>query len=1020
MKKFRANKKGNSSLFNLIFLSLITLNSFKTLTKTKIKDICSNSDDYINNYFDENQDLNEKYENFRPNPSFSINDDYIIKMLFLDKSSIGQYKENKLKKYKNLKIMLIFGLLISFAIAIIFEIHFVLRLFEGKEELRVEHKKATLLKFWKISSFCWIRYLIYNRKQKDAFYHEFREKNIPKTSRITKIFFLLISLSFLVIALICAAFNIIKSNEPEKLVNNISCALMKFLYEVKVQPFRKSNYIGLNKIILFLNDTNSNISELIIKNFITQFSIETSKKFSEWSSKLNNLDNKLADQNGKEFFIENYYSKKDYSNEDIENVEKTLFQLINITKYYPSNDSTKLLYQMNNFFHENADNIFTVIEKIYDLIIKNNLNSEKKEDDESNTVYNNIINQLDQIIDMYIDELLNNYLTNFHKNLINNHFSFLFIIDFIYLEMLGLCGILFIPLMQYGFQNQCYKNKLIIPIIFYNNLFVLLILSLFSSMKIINIKEKSIYINDLSKVVYYLLDQDNQEYLENNFDYTINNKDFNIMDENGIYKNIFYYFNYIFNSKFNITDLYNIKYSQINIQQINDLYIQLNNIISNEKNLLYFNITNPNIDTFSEELSTIIKEGILPDTNFKDVAGIGYGGSGFEAPINYLSFINIKTRKGTRYIYHVTEFDCDESWNISSYNFNEYVYRNRSDVLDCQACNNHYYKKFELYPPALLNYKEYSLEEIKERYNDLLKIVPEVYYGIIYQATGLDNFLRNDIVINQVKKLLNENENLKTLQAEIFESLNQSFFYAKQVITYFENLSEKYSNSTNINFGDLLNFDFARKDMLFILGEIELTFTSKINQYYRQHLGVYGMSIFLSVIFIVFYSLISYEIPLEKGRVEKKDKITEYTQHIRDLITQKKLEIYENKDFRNHNSNKHLNSCTNSNIGNVNVIQKEKINDNNNLNPQYNTMVCEGKSQVFSEKDLLSLNQKINNKLCGLNKFFNQSGRIYAGKKNLTVVEEEKEEDYSNAVDQSRNNIIEKELKSKASIVKII
>ena len=105
---------------------------------------------------------------------------------------------------------------------------------------------------------------------------------------------------------------------------------------------------------------------------------------------------------------------------------------------------------------------------------------------------------------------------------------------------------------------------------------------------------------------------------------------------------------------------------------------------------------------------------------------------------------------------------------------------------------------------------------------------------------------------------------------------------------------------------------------------------------------------------------------------------------------------------------------------NVNIIQKEKINDNNNLNPQYNTMVCEGKSQAFSEKDLLSLNQKINSKLCGLNKFFNQSGRVYAGKKNLTVVEEEKEEDYSNAVDQSRNNIIEKELKSKASIVKII
>ena len=1003
----------NLFLFSLLFLSLISLNSSKTITESKINDICSNSDDYINNYYDENQELNETNENLNFNSSFSIKDDYLLKMLFLNKNSADHYKQKRIKKYNYHQIFFIFVLFISFVIDIIFNIHFALRLFERREELEIQDKNATLSKFWKISPFCWIKYLIHNRAQIDSFYNEYRERNIQKLSKTIKISFLLVAFIILIISITLAIFNIIKSNKSEKLVNNMTCALMKFIYEIKEQPFRNSSYIGLDKIIPFLNNSKNNVSELNIKNFKVQFPKETSNKFSEWNSYLNNLVKKLGDQKEKEFYIETYYSQKDYQKEDIENVEKTLFQLININKYYPTNDSTKILYHINNFFHDNVDDIFNAIKKIYDFITKNQIKSVKNENQKTYNIYENIISQLSQIIDIYIDEFTNNYLPNFHNILIKKYFSLILIVDFTYLGMIGLCCLLFAPLMQYFFNKKYFNTKLLIPIIFYNNLFLLLILSLFGCTVIVNIKKKIIYISDISKVICYLFDKDNQEYLgDTSFYYTINDINFSVMDEDGIYKNIFYYLNYIINSNSNITDLFNINYTNININQISDLYLQLKNFTYNKSNLLYINLTNPIIDNFSKELSIIIKEGISPYTNFKDVAEIGYDGSGLENPMNYLSYINIRTRQENQ----IKDFDCDETWNLSTYNFDHYFYRNRYIVIDCEKCINHYYKKDELFPPALLNFLEYSLEEIKERYSDLLDRAPEIYYGIVYQATALNNFLKNDTVIKQVKKLLNYNEYLKTLQTQIFESIKQSFFQGKEIISYFQNLSQNYTNYTNITFGDLLNCNFVKKDLLFILKEIELSINN-LDQYYQLHLLVYGMSITLASIFIIFYSLISYEIPFEKGKVENKDTLNDqYAQHIRDLITQKKLEIFKSKDLKDHNSSKGLLTFGN----NINIIQEGNINNNdnnlNNLNPRYNTVIYDGENKIYNEKDILSLNNQVSNNLIEFNKFFNQTNKNNVGKKNLTVVEEEKEED-SNAIDQSRNQIIEKELKYKISSV---
>ena len=943
-----------TNLFLIIIYSFFTETSGKIFSSAEMKKICSESEDYISLFFSRDKELDEKYLNYDTNTDFLSKNKYIIQMLFLNQDALTKYKEEKLNKYNFYSILFMVLFVLSIIITIIFNGHFFYKLCGNKKEELENDKKLSFSKFYKISPFAWIRYLFCGKEKKEKFYTAYKNKKY-EINKFLKIFIILISFVLMITSVILAIYNNRELNSSETTIYNISCAMMKFLYEIKNGPFRQNNFIGLEQIKVFFNEFNTynKNSDENLEKYDESFNVETKNLISDWENYINNLNNELKNS---EFYIKSYPSNLNYTKGDIEkcsSCEKNTYQIKNIYDYYPSTDSSKTLYNINQSFHNNIDSIYNSINKINDNILTNkNTNTEENEN-----LYMNIFETSNNILDIYIDKFVTEYLPNFHESLIKDNFSFLYNIDFAYLIVLVMICILFIPLLLYTFCKKFSDNNLFMIFLFFECLFSLMIISMISSRKILYMKIKITYIDDLTKAVYFLFDEENQGYFEGNSeDYEIENTQYTIKDEDGFEKNIFYFLNYIINNDGKVSELFDMNFANIKIKEINELSEQLNKIINNKVNLMNQQLTNSYITNSENSISKIINTGLDANTYFNDI-----NGKNMVYPSLYLSYINSFTMfKNEEYS------DCDELWNISTTSFGEYVYKKKEEAIK----NNHYYRKNDLNTPALLNYLEFTLDEILTRYNDLLNNKQEMYYGIINQFKSLEYFRKDDIVISQLQKLKEYNEYLNKLESNIFDLLKQNVLLSKEITDSYISKFNKYSSDQN-NLFSFLDCDFIKKDLYFVLGEINTSFISSMEKFCKNHLLVNLINILLSTILIIFYSLISYEIPLT-GKHSYSERKTG-TSPIKD--SKKEIEKIKNKngkkDIDKESKQKEKKSSNrdnsfdflrggafmNSNIGgNVSIVRGGNNINNNNIAPQMNTFGINGNPL----NDVMNINKLIN------------------------------------------------------------
>ena len=955
------------SFFIILFFITLSKISCKIFSPSEMKDICSNSDDYINTFFANDQSLNEQYKYYTPLKNFDTKEDYTLKMLYLSDGAKKIYKSQKIKKFIILKYVFLFLFLISIFVLIDLDLHFIFRNSISEDS----NNHESIINYLKISSFAWVRYLIYNTKKRNEFYSKYKRGELPKLNKFLKIFLIIISNILLILSIFYSLYNNKNFDKSEKVTNNITCALMKLIYEIKNGPFRKqNNFIGIDLIKSFYDNFDS-IEENLEKN-IKSFNenyFNALNLMSEWDKHINDL-NEILSNKSTELVINSYPSELDKT-DDIEKYKKNCYQLQIIYEYYPSNDNTKYLNRIDKYMHDNINFINKSITEFKNITMPNSKIITLYSDSE--LIFKNIVEKFYKVFDIYINKFTDVYLTSVHDEFINNYLSFLFNIDFAYLVLLAFCVILFMPLIGYSYRKKCMENKISLVVLLYNNLFILVILSIISSIKIISMKIKTNYVDDLSKALYFLLQKENQEYFLENDDFIIDNVDYSIKDIDDIPKSIFYYLNYLINNEKQITELYQLSFADIDNELIDTLYDKIENI-----NYMDLNISNKYIKEYSRKLRKMKKEGLTSYTYFHDLSGNGFQGSGKECPLNYLTKINSITKYDKKK--ENSDFDCNEFWNISKKDFNEYIYQNKKNINI-----NHYSGKEEKNPP-LLNYLEFSLEEIIERYSDLEKNNSKIYYQIINQFKALEKFRENNITNEQISKMKEYNNELNETNNNIFKIMIQNMNLSKSIIDSYRNIFNGYAK--NYKYSSFLDFSFIKTDINFLISEIEESFIFTINKFSKNHLLVNIINYILTIILVLYYSLISYEIPILKT-------ITKSNTKSKTNIIDNNILGYSQKIIMKGGSP----FIGGSIAGNVSIINGGSTINNNNLNPKYNTIYCGRDKDIFNLDDLMSLNKEIGSKAEVFNKMATKErrGSYY------TINNEEK-----NEVDNSKIGIVDK------------
>ena len=933
------SQTGKKSIFIVLFIISFSKISCRMFLPSEMKDVCSNSDDYINIFFLNDQSLNEKYKYYTPLINFDTKEDYIIKMLYLDNEAKNIYKSKKLKQFTTLKYVFLFLFLVSIFIILDLNIHFLFR--NSYSEDNDNHR--SIIKYLKISSFGWIRYLIYDTKKMEEFYSKYKRNELSKLNKFLKIFLIFISTILLLLSIYFSLYNNNEYEKSEKATNNLTCALMKLIYEIKNGPFREQkNFIGIDLIKSFYDnfDLIEKDIEKNIKIFNENYFISLNLT-SQWEGYISNLNQVLSNKNS-ELVINSYPSDIDKI-DDIEKYNKTnIYQLQIIYDYYPSNDTTKYLYSIDNNMHNKINSINELIKEIKNIFIPNskiiNLYSN------SELIFKNIVQKFYKIFNIYINKFMEVYLKDLYEEFVNNYLSFLFNIDFAYLVLLALCSILFIPFIGYSYRKKCMENKLSLVVLLFNNLFILVILSIISSIKIISMKNKITYVDDLSKAFYFLLNKENQEYFIINDDFIINNEDYSIKDIDGTPKNIFYYINYLINNEKQIDELYKLSFSDFDNKQIDTLYEKIE--ISNYKNL---DETNEDIEQYSKELKKIENEGLTAYTYFHDLTGNGFQGSGKECPSNYLTNINLITKYDKTKQYF-SEFDCNEIWDIGKEfrNIDKYTYKKKQEIII-----NHYSSKDEKNPP-LLNYSEFNIDEIIRRYDDLKKNNSKIYYQIINQFKALENFRENNIINKQLLKMKEYNDELSEINNNIINITKQNMNSSKNIIDLYKNIFKNYAN--NYDYSSFLDLSFIKTDINFVLTEIE-EFILTINKCYKNHLIVNIINYILSITLVIYYSLISYEIPSIKTKTKTMSKSRTKINSV--VECKQKIGYIMNGGTPFYGANIG---------GNVSIFNGGSTTNYNNLNAKYNTIYCGKDKETFNVDDLLSLNKEVGSKAEVFNK----------------------------------------------------
>ena len=295
---------------------------------------------------------------------------------------------------------------------------------------------------------------------------------------------------------------------------------------------------------------------------------------------------------------------------------------------------------------------------------------------------------------------------------------------------------------------------------------------------------------------------------------------------------------------------------------MDDVFNNLSNFLSS------YDENNPNqyLCNYILKISDMIKEGLKYDTKFQDILSTGFLNSYSEYPLTYLTYVNLRTRAVTREdpSWGFKDFDCDETWNISTSNYglwtpNKYYtwYYTNSEKYLCNNCTNHYSSKNANNPP-LLNYLEFTLEQAIERYSYLKDTENnDEYNGLVYYFTAAE-FLRNSSFIEHLQKMIDFNLELTEIQNNIFILFKESVDLSKEIINEYINIYNSFKE------GDIYSSiycEFLREDLNFVLGEIKNGIINKINKLKLFHILINFINIVLSNFMIIFYCIISYNLP---------------------------------------------------------------------------------------------------------------------------------------------------------------
>ena len=862
----------------LLLISISKITSNKEVFTLKMESICSKAEDYINIFFNEYKEINEKIKNYSPNNPLTKNDEEIIKMLLFDKNAKNFYIKKKFYFLKILHIIFIILLILSIFIIIIFSIHLISKLYCQNDD--DENSKINFFKLVSISPFSFFTFFSLSKEKVKEYYNKYQSQKLFKLSKKFDIFFLIILLGLFISTLTLTIFNIIQVPIARNALNNMSCSFSKFIYELDNTPLKKSDFIGLSKIYDFLSilKENSNNLDNDLKNFNKSYNEEVKITIKKWNSLLNQINANLSDQNTMEYFIETFPSDPICGEVDCSNYTKHKYQLKLLFDYYPHNESEKrdrILYKTNEKLQEFYSTINQILEDFDHKFIyyKNqNISIDK------NSIFYKIIIKSESIFEYYINQYSLTYLEKVN-DVINSILSFINVTNYLYLILLLATIGLSIAFIQHIFLQSCMINKFILIIILINNILFILFLSILTSLKILHIKEKIIYIQDIIRGIYIIFDKKNINYFKGKSSTKINNIDINIYENDVEINQLFYYLNNIINNNGIISNLYPLNEFNSSLKDILDISNKIY-ILSYQKTTFNYSLLNNDINKYNQIINNFLTNGLQYNTNFYDVTGNGNRQTGIENPMTYLYNVNMRTRKERRDVFEFVEIICDETWNISTYNYYWFKYAPREKIL-CNGCINICTDK-----KILLNWIEYTLDEIIERYkflnyssnNDTIKI----YNELVFEFTAVEE-LRNEKIFKQVNNLKEFNSQLMKLQNDLYNQLKISLNYANDIINICKNIFSDYANENSTKLYSFLDCDFIRNDLNFILYETENYFLPELNILYQNHLLLNINSMLFSFIFLFFYSITSYQ-PLknEMEEILKKKLKDEIDKKLRD------------------------------------------------------------------------------------------------------------------------------------------
>ena len=870
MKYYSIIFKKKPQLMIFFIFSLITLKIYcEDTLDNKIKNICLKAESSVKSYFEEKQELPENFQNFELKEEIPENRiKSAIKLLLFDEETINNYLETKTKEKQFIQIIVTIIVILLIIVTLDFEIHFFFRLFCRKNIF-----EPSFINFYKISPFYWILYFILNKEKANNFYSKFLNKHMNKKNKYILFTFIFIMFAVVIVIYIITLLNSKEYDNSSQVTINVFCTSLKVLNEIQngKQILKNgSHLIGFKDINSFIYELMEN--KIIFKNYFNNYTEaynEVNNDYNEWENYLNGIQKNLSDKNSSKYFFYNYPSDPDFIKmfcnfTEPNKCKKSLYQTQFIYNYYPYDDDTKTLWKFNQNLQKNKDTIlenFKIFEHFF--IDPENLFNFYFEK------YNvkNGFSKIDSILNIAIQELLEIIKKNILNKFINSYLSDTYSFDFILLIFLGINTLLALMYIEYYCVKKYYFGRVIISVVFYNIIFFILCINFIEFDKLQKINITFSYIKEISKGIYYILNGEIKNYgdlfNEKNNTHFKNISLIMRFKDAEMNNNLFNYIIYYINNEDKLKNFLNDKILYLNKNQLKTINNTLNDIIDNKIDSTSLNYQ---ISNFSKEILKFKNEGLKHSTNFVDFTSTGFLDSYLESPLTYLTYVNIRTRKTIRKDFGFNDILCDETWNISTSDFYEckYKYKPRDFVL-CDNCIN----TCSTDKKILLNFMEYTIDEIEQRYNNLKDgINNDIYYELMYYFNATDK-LRDKIIFEQLESLYEINENLNKIQNNIFNSIKKMGYIAKQIIKIYENILNKYEKEDVI-----FNYnEFIKDDLYYLIGQIEINFSQKISKEYKSHLNINIVCILTCFILIIFYILFAKEMKYYKKDIENEEDI---------------------------------------------------------------------------------------------------------------------------------------------------